>query len=56
MAEKPRETAEKCYAWTQPVEGSKRRRFVAVLHEPPIDSPLNAVRAALVQQQRDGRE
>lgn len=46
-------TATKCYAWSQPIEGSDRRRFVAVLHEPPVDSPIQAVRAALVQQQRE---
>ena len=46
-------TVAKCYAWTQPIEGSNRRRFVAVLHEPPVDSPQEAVRAALVQQQRE---
>jgi hypothetical protein len=26
----------------------EKRRFVAVLHEPPVDSPLAAVRAAIV--------
>ncbi len=46
-------TAAKCYAWSQPLGGSDRRRFVAVLHEPPIDSPQAAVRAAIVQVHRE---
>jgi len=37
-----------CYAWSSPVEGSKRRRFYAVLHVPPVISPADAVRAAIV--------
>jgi hypothetical protein len=39
-----------CYAWSSPVEGSKNRRFFAVLHEPPITSALDAVRAAIVRE------
>ncbi len=46
-------TAEKCYAWAHFVGDTERRRFVAVLHEPPVDSPRNAVRAALVQELRE---
>jgi hypothetical protein len=30
------------------VEGSAKRRFFAVLHIPPIDSPAAALRAAIV--------
>lgn len=44
--------ATKCYAWSAPVEGSKKRRFYAVLHTPPINSPADAVRAAIVQDYR----
>jgi hypothetical protein len=36
------------YAWSSPIEGSTKRRFFAVLHIPPITSPLDAVRAAIV--------
>lgn len=36
------------YAWSSPIEGSDKRRFFAVLHVPPISSPLDAVRAAIV--------
>ena len=39
--------AEMAYAWSHSVEGSKRRRFFAVLHIPPIDSPAVAVKAAV---------
>ncbi len=38
-----------CYAWSSPVEGSEIRRFVAVLDEPPVDSPRAAVIAAVAK-------
>ena len=41
--------ATKCYAWSSPIEGSKKRRFYAVLHIPPVDSPEKAVRASIVR-------
>ncbi len=40
-------TAHLCYAWE--VDG----RVTAVLHEPPVDSPHAAVRAAIVQEHRE---
>jgi hypothetical protein len=40
--------ATKCYAWSSPIEGSTKRRYYAVLHVPPIDSPEKAVRASIV--------
>src|SRR5437870_6988504 len=39
--------ARRCYAWSRAAEGEKRR-FVAVLHDWPIDSPVKAVRASIV--------
>jgi hypothetical protein len=39
-------------AWSSPIEASTKRRFFAVLHMGPIDSPLAAVRAAIVEEQR----
>ena len=39
-------TAPKCYAWE--VDG----RVAAVLHEPPVNSPRAAVRAAIVAEHR----
>src|SRR5438132_12164573 len=45
-------TATRAYAWSSPIEGSTKRRFFAVLHQPPIDSPQTAVRAAIVAERR----
>ena len=44
-------TATRCYAWSHATKG-KGRRFVAVLHQGPVDSPQVAVRAAIVQECR----
>ena len=41
-------TATRAYAWSSPIEGSDKRRFYAVLHVPPVSSPADAVRAAIV--------
>ena len=38
----------KCHAWSSPIEGSTKRRYFAILHIPPIDSPEKAVRASIV--------
>jgi hypothetical protein len=40
--------ATRAYAWSSPIEGSTKRRFFAVLHTDRINSPLAAVRAAIV--------
>jgi hypothetical protein len=45
-------TATRTYAWSSPIEGSTKRRFFAVLHQPPVDSPQAAVRAAIVAEAR----
>jgi hypothetical protein len=37
------------------VKGSTKRRFLAVLHIPPITSPRDAVRAAIVAVHRSGK-
>ena len=48
-------TATRAYAWSSPIEGStKRRRFFAVLHTARINSPVEAVRAAIVAEHRTG--
>jgi hypothetical protein len=49
---KAKRAAKRAYAWSSPIEGSDKRRFFAVLHVPPITSPLDAVRAAIVAEQR----
>ena len=38
----------KCYAWSHSVEGSTKRKFHAVLHFGPVDSPQKAVQAAII--------
>src|SRR5216683_817204 len=40
-------TAKRAYAWSSPIEGSDKRRFFAVLHQTPVTSPVEAVRAAI---------
>jgi hypothetical protein len=45
-------TAPLCYAWSAPVAGSTKRRTYAVLHSPPVTSPKDAVKAAIVQEVR----
>jgi hypothetical protein len=40
------------YAWSSPIEGTEKRRFFAVLGIPPINSPGDAVRAAIVAEHR----
>src|SRR6202790_4990264 len=45
-------TATRAYAWSSPIEGSRKRRFFAVLHTARINSPLEAVRAAIVAEHR----
>ncbi len=47
-------SAPRAYAWSSPIEGSTKRRFYAVLHLGGIRSPLDAVRAAIVAEQRAG--
>ena len=48
-------TATMTYAWSSPIKGGDKRRFYAVLHVPPITSPVDAVRAAIVAERRSKR-
>lgn len=50
LAGHPRATL--AYAWSSPIEGSDKRRFFALLHQPPDTSPIEAVRAAIVAEHR----
>ncbi len=50
LADHPQAT--RAYAWASPVEGSEAPRVTAVLHIPPIDSPVTAVRAAIIDERR----
>jgi hypothetical protein len=45
-------TASRCYAWFYLVDDSGKRKFFAVLHQGPVDSPQTAVRAAIVAEFR----
>ena len=42
-------TAKNCYAWSSPVKGSKKRRFYAVLHDGPVESAQDAVKASIIE-------
>jgi hypothetical protein len=47
------QAATRAYAWSSPIEGSDKRRFFAVLHLGAIKGPVEAVRAAIVQEHRE---
>jgi hypothetical protein len=44
--------ANKCYAWSHSLDDSNKRRYFAVLHQSPVDSPQAAVKAAIVNEFR----
>jgi len=44
--------ATRANAWSAPIEGGTKCRFFAVLHIPPIDPPIKAVRAAIDEEHR----
>ncbi len=41
-------SAQTAYAWSFELEPGGKRKFYAVLHTPAVDSPVKAVRAAIV--------
>ncbi|MDP2644197.1 MAG: hypothetical protein Q8P24_04610 [Desulfobacterales bacterium] len=43
-------TAKKAYAWSYLVDDSGQRKFFAVLHQGPINSAVNAVKASIVSE------
>ena len=43
-------TAKKCYTWSYIVDDSGKRKFVAVLHQKPVNSPVDAVKAFIVSE------
>ena len=45
--------ASRCYAWSHAIEGSENRMLVTVLHQPPVESPPAAVRAAIVHENKE---
>jgi len=48
-------TAVTAYAWSSLIESSDKRRFFAPLHMGAIKSPVDAVRAAILAEQRSVR-
>jgi hypothetical protein len=46
-------TAKRAYAWSSPIEGSDKRRIFALLKLPPIESPIDAVRAAILAESKN---
>jgi hypothetical protein len=47
--------ADKCYAWSAPIENSKNRRYYAILHISPINSPKKAIMASIIQEYKIGK-
>jgi hypothetical protein len=47
--------ADKCYAWSSPIEGSTKRRYYAVRHIIPVDSPEKSVRPSIVHDNKKGK-
>jgi len=43
-------TANRCYAWSYVVDDTGKRKFFAVLHQGPVDSPEKAVQASIVSE------
>jgi hypothetical protein len=44
--------ATKAYAWSSPIDGSNKRRVIALLHQPPVTSPEEAVVEAVFAEQK----
>lgn len=42
------------YAWVSPVRQSTKQRYYAVLHDGPVESPEDAVRAAIASDYKGG--
>lgn len=46
-------TAKRCYAWSHSIGHSRKRKFFAALHQGPVKSAQDAVRAAIVGEFRN---
>jgi hypothetical protein len=49
-------TAKRCYAWHHKIDHSWKRKFFAVLHQGPVKSAQDAVRAAIVAESHKQRK
>ena len=49
-------TASTCYAWSEPIKGTAKRHFFAVLKSPPVDSAEAAVRASIVAAHKQAKQ
>ena len=48
--------SDRLYAWSHKIDESGERRYVNVFHVKPITSPLQAVRAAIVEEHKSREE
>jgi hypothetical protein len=48
-------TLQLCYAWSHEIADSKKRKFFAVLHQGPVKSARDAVKAAIVSDFKNKR-
>lgn len=46
-------TSKTCYAWSRSVGDTGKRKFCAVLHQGPVDSPQKAVKASIVSEYKE---
>jgi hypothetical protein len=53
LANNPKAT--RAFAWSSPIEGSDKRRFFAVLHFLPVDSPVAAACADILSEHKNKR-
>lgn len=44
-----------CYAWDHAIDGSTKHKYYAVLKLPPVNTPQDAIRAAIVQEYKQGK-
>lgn len=49
-------TAKLCYEWSSPITGTDQQRFYAVLHQDPVKSAQDAVRASIISDVKDERD
>jgi hypothetical protein len=48
--------AKRAYAWAHDNEEGKGKNFVAVLEQPPVNSPQTAVKAAIMSEIKNARQ